>query len=394
MIALLLSIGTGIHMLARTQAIAPVLGDQHWALVVGGAALLAGGLLTWAGGIKPPAAPSQKQSEGLEKESRVDESEPASGNELAPEEAAAPDQALGTKAQPAYRTFWSGIVAHQAGAALVFAILFDASVPWPLIGAVLALGVMAIWWDNNLVREATSWPAWFEWSLQRVKPGWAAARSFVKQHVPALGRWRESRVVEYGIVMLPAIAMASLIGAPLTVGARGRWPLYASLLDGSKATLMIVILAADSLLAAGLLAALDTMWMQAKERRIKPAALLSMTTLAIVTIAVGAAPDSLVGSLDLTPSEAPEVSRWGLGLIYLLPWLLGAWLARAGNQIQRYLDMAAKIANLDWFYRAAGWAGQRLVAIVYWLGRVGEGEGWWGWALIIVALAAILLARR
>ena len=119
-----------------------------------------------------------------------------------------------------------------------------------------------------------------------------------------------------------------------------------------------------------------------------------LLSFAIAVIAVGAAPSSLVGSLNLTPPDAPDVSRWGLGLIYVVPWLLGAWLARAGRQIGRYLELAAEVANLDWFYRAAGWVGRQLVAAIYWLGRVGEGDGWWGWALIIAALAAILLGAR
>jgi hypothetical protein len=394
LISLLLSVGTGIYILARTQAIEPVLGDQRWTLVIGGAALLAGGLLTWAGGIKRAALPSQEQNDGLEVESGGGGAKQASLNQFTPGQATAPNRKPRASAQSSYRTFWSGMVTHQAGAALVFATLLDASVPWPMMGVVLALGLMAVWWDGNLLRGATAWPAWFEWSLQRVAPRWAAVRSYVVQHVPSLGRFRQSRVVEYGTVLLPMIAIASLVGAPLTIGAKGRWPLYASLLDGGRATLMVVILAADSVLAAGLLAGLETMWIQVKEHRLKPAAILSMITLAIAVVAVGTAAGRLAGSLNLTRSEIPDVSRWGLGLIYVLPWLLGAWLARAGSQIRRYLERAAEIANLDWFYRAAGWAGQRLLAVLYWLGRVGEGDGWWGWALIIVVLAAIWLNAR
>jgi hypothetical protein len=394
MTSLLLSIGTGIYLLARTQTITPILPDQHWTLVIGGATLLAGGLLTWAGSIKRPAFATQEQTEGLEDEPGAEGSRQIPTDEFLPGQAAAPDLALRSRAKRGYRTFWSGMITHQAGAALVFAILYDASVPWPLIGVVLALGLMAIWWDSILERGATARPAWFEWSVQRVKPRWTIARSYMVQLIPNWGRLRESRLLRQGTILLPIVAVASLIGAPLTVGARGRWLLYASLLDGGKATLVITILAADALLAAGLLAALGTMWMQVKENRMKPLAILSTTTLAIAVIAVGAAPSSLVGSLNLTPPDAPDVSRWGLGLIYVVPWLLGAWLARAGSQIGRYLELAAEVANLDWFYRAAGWVGRQLVAAIYWLGRVGEGDGWWGWALIIAALAAILLGAR
>jgi hypothetical protein len=37
------------------------------------------------------------------------------------------------------------------------------------------------------------------------------------------------------------------------------------------------------------------------------------------------------------------------------------------------------------------WVGKRLEGLVFWLGQVGEGGGWWGWALIILALGAIFL---
>jgi hypothetical protein len=38
--------------------------------------------------------------------------------------------------------------------------------------------------------------------------------------------------------------------------------------------------------------------------------------------------------------------------------------------------------------------GRYLVDAVYWLSRVGEGEAWWGWALIILALGVILFTMQ
>lgn len=219
-------------------------------------------------------------------------------------------------------------------------------------------------------------------------------RSNIVRRLPALERWRESWLVGLGTALLPTIALVSLIGAPLTVGARGRWPLYAALLDTGDATLLLAVLAGDTLLAAGLWTSLAIIWAQDREHRLKPGQLLSMAILALVSILLGIAPGSLTHNLGLNAASPSKVSVWGLGLIFVLPWLLGAWLARLGSRIRRYLDLAGEFVNLGWLYRAAGWAGQRLVGAIYWLGRVGEGEAWWGWALIVLILGTIFLTSR
>ena len=60
-------------------------------------------------------------------------------------------------------------------------------------------------------------------------------------------------------------------------------------------------------------------------------------------------------------------------------------------RLGRYLDMARRLLSLDWFYRAASTVGRWLAGAAYWLSQVGEGEGWWGWALIILAVGAVLV---
>ncbi|NIV30370.1 MAG: hypothetical protein GWN58_13005 [Anaerolineae bacterium] len=92
--------------------------------------------------------------------------------------------------------------------------------------------------------------------------------------------------------------------------------------------------------------------------------------------------------------ETADVSVWGLGLLYLLPWLLGVWLARFTGFQRRHLERIWDAVSLNWLYQGAGWAGQRLVDVAHWLSRVGEGDGWWGWALIILALGVILFTIR
>ena len=74
-------------------------------------------------------------------------------------------------------------------------------------------------------------------------------------------------------------------------------------------------------------------------------------------------------------------------------WRCG-WLARASRHAARHGDSARRLVELDWLYAAAGWLGRQILALVGWLGLVGEGDGWWGWALIILALGGMVFALR
>ena len=138
--ALLLSAGTGIYLLARVQTIEPGLADPGWLLLIGGVALLAGGLLAWMGSIgqtreaKPSPAPGAYVP-------KTEDSAPLSGG-------ADRQQAAGSR-QPAAAKLWSGVAIHQAGFALVFLLLVGNPVPWPLFSLTLAMGIMLIWWDGE-----------------------------------------------------------------------------------------------------------------------------------------------------------------------------------------------------------------------------------------------------
>jgi hypothetical protein len=117
-----------------------------------------------------------------------------------------------------------------------------------------------------------------------------------------------------------------------------------------------------------------------------------MLALAIPLGIWGIAPGVLSDDLGLRTAESSGVSAWGLGLVYALPWLLGAWLGRVRHSLEHFAVRVHDAVNLDWLYRTAGWASDRLVGVVRWLGLVGEGDGWWGWVLIVLALGVFLLA--
>jgi phosphate starvation-inducible membrane PsiE len=362
----------GIFLVVRAETIAPILVDQTWMLTSGAIALLVGGFLVWVGSIDALRHHGQRP------------------------------EALGA--------VWPGIAVHQTGYALAFSLLALSSVPWPLLSLALVLAQMAVWWSvgsepaaHHSPNRETSMPGrWGAWFVQRFQQWQARMRHGVAWQGPRLERWRRSWLAQHGTTALGIVGLASLAGVPLTAGALGRWSFYTTLLYDRQANLLLVALAADTFLAAGLWTALSAALRQSAERRGGLGAVLSMVSLAIVLVGLGIAPGRLYSSLGLEPSAAPQISVWGLGLLFVLPWLLGGWLARFGASLGRSprsiaseaVAVVGRIAEFNWFYQAIGWTAQRLVDAIGWLGCVGEGEAWWGWALIILALGAMFLTVR
>lgn len=344
---LLLPVGVGGLLLTRIQTLVPVLSDHPWLMAVAVMALLAGGLLAWSG-------------------------------------------AAGSTDRPG---FWPGALVHQTGFVLALGLLLAGAAPWPLVSLIPALGAVAIWWDSNGEKEVVARPGWLAWMLRQANAWWAKARSYGVERIPILARWDASRFAQRARGFVLAVALASLAGAPLTAGARARWPFYAAWLKRGDPILLLV-LAVDTFLIAGLWIAARAAWEQAREHRPGLAPQLAMIGLVIPLLVLGIAPGILGEGLGLKAIDTPSVSRWGLGLLYLLPWLLGVWLARTRSPLSDHLARVRDIVNLDWLYRGAGWVGRRLEGAAYWLGRVGEGDGWWGWVLVILALGVILLQAR
>jgi hypothetical protein len=347
MASFLLPCGTGLYLLARVQTLAPVLSDRPWWLLGGGVMLLAGGMLTW---LTSP---------------------------------------------------WPGLALHQAGYGLLFVILLGGGqtgatglpIPWPVVSLTLALSILAIWWDS--VQEQASPTHWkgLGWLLERIESWRARARSYATSHWPLLQEWGESWLGQRQTAILPAIALASLAGLPLTVGAIGRWRLYAGILHQGNAALLLVTMLADTLLVAGLWAAMRTT-LEWATNRVSAMSLVAITALVLFAVVWGISPGGLAGATGLDPVESSGVSAWGVGFLFVLPWLVGTWLFYLSIRHAGSLDRLRRFVSVHSPYRAALWAGDRLVGSLHWLSQVGEGEGWWGWALILLALTALLLVGR
>ena len=347
--ALLLPIGAGGYLLARVQTLMPVLSDRPWAMAVAVVGLLAGGLLVWSA--------SARSSEN-----------------------------------PLPERWWIGLLVYQAAYILSFVPLMAGGTPWPIVSTVLVLAVLAIWWDTALDGQARP-SRGLEWFSARVRPWWSRVQASTVDRLPLPYWWRAAQPGRYAVVLLPATALASLAGMPLTLGARGRWPYYAAWLKRGDPALLLVLLA-DTLLVAGLWPALTASWEQGRDSRPRPGALLAMLGLTVSSVLLGLAPGILTSGLGLQAVETGGVSAWGLGLIYALPWLLGIWLGRFKGLRSRHLERVWDAVSLNWFYRGVSWAGDSLVNMLRWLSKVGEGDGWWGWALIVLALGVILFTMR
>jgi hypothetical protein len=363
-ILLLLSANAGLYLVLRTQSVTPVLSDQSWMMVAGGAALLAGGVLAWTAGLQSRGQRSNRPDQGT----------------IETEDSPVPGLARS----------WPGIAVHQAGYALAFVLLVSASMPWPMLSMTVALSMLAIWWDGTLEGTSGSGIPRREGLVEGLEAWRTRAGTYIAAQVPSVERWRGSWPARHGAALFPAIALASLAGLPLTIGALGRWPFYATLLKSGQASMLIAVVVADASLAAGLWLALGTILKQDGEQRPNLAALLALAGLAVAVLIIGIAP----GAVGLERMESQGVSFWALGVVYVLPWLVGGWLTRVRARSGDYVAAVRRIVGLGWVYRAANWAGQRLVTVVHWLGQVGEGEAWWGWALVILALGAMLLIIR
>jgi formate hydrogenlyase subunit 3/multisubunit Na+/H+ antiporter MnhD subunit len=348
--AVLLPVGTGIYLVARVQALSPLLAETQGLMALGMLAVIAGGLLVWAGGLI--ASAQEEDGAGIAR-------------------------------------LWSAGLVYQTGYAAVLALLFPRAALWPILCLPVASGALVIWWDAGLTRDEGARTGWLGQAWHSTAPQRARLNARVMERLPGLERWRSSTSMRSLLALLPAIALASIAGAPMTAGFHLRWPLYAALLKQGSPNLLLMFVA-DVFVLAGFWLVLGPTLRRADRRRNAPAAILAAGLLALALIVAGMVRDGF----QLRPVLPAGVSVWGSGLLFVLPWLFGAWVARWGSHLADYAPVLQAAVRLDWLYRAASWVGERLVGLFYWLGQVGEGDGWWGWALIILALGAVFLAAR
>lgn len=342
---LLLPCGAGLYLLARTQAVAPVLGAQGWLPIIIVLLMLGGGLLAWLNGV------------------------------------------------------WPGLPVQQLGLAIGFIwLLGDGQpppVPWPSVTLTLALGVLAVWWNGS----AEAAPAGIRLPApvaERLAPAWASLRAAVEAQVAPLSRWRGTWLGRRQAAVWPAIALGSLAGFPLTAGAIGRWLFYGEVLFRGQALLLVVALIADVLASAAIWTALWAALEAAASRRLRPSSVVSMVGLTVPLVLWGLVPELLGRGLGLAVHQPVQVSPWGLGLLFVLPWLAGGWLAVSSitRRPPEVVEGLRRALHTDWPQRVGSWLSNALVAGLHWLGQVGEGEGWWGWALILLILGALYLVAR
>lgn len=302
----------------------------------------------------------------------------------------------------AIAAIWPGLAIHQTGMALTYAALQGTSTPWPLVSLVLALGLAAIWWDSQSpFPSRRDRPVLALGLLQpvrrRLETRLSEARASLATRFRAVLHWRGIRVAQYWAALAPCIAVASLVGVPATAGGVGRWRLYTTLLRSGRAVLLIGILIADLFLCAGLWRLARYVLSEARTRRPGVIPTLVMMALGVFLVAAGTAPAAVVDGLGPNvagTARSSGVSGLGVALLYSLPWLLGGWLAYTIEPSRpQYLRFLPRIVNLDWAFRLSAWLADRLAGAVHWLGQVGEGEGWWGWAVIVLALGTMLLAN-
>ncbi len=358
-----LAIGVGGYLLARAQAIGPGLGGYSGMLKVGIMALLAGGILAWTGLAGSARRPDQAQDEQI-----------------------AAEENKGSQA------FLLGVVVHQTGWILIVVSLLKGGVAWVVSAVVLALAVLTLWEGRWQVREPAPWLSWGTGISRMVHRWWDRVASGIAPGF--VETWQRARSwLRGGAWWLPAVALASMAGFPLTAGALGRWSAYGALLREGNARTLLVVLVADTLLVAGLGLAFRR-FLQRADQSVRASFVIAGFVFDILLVIIGIASGSLSKRLSIEPVPGPGVSVWGLGLVYGLPWLVGGWLAYAGRRWKRILAHGQRIVGLDWLFEGASWLGRQVVHGLHWLSQVGEGEGWLGWALIFLSLGAILFLAR
>ncbi len=296
----------------------------------------------------------------------------------------------------------------------------------PQVGALLALGGAALIIGAVLAwGERDGWRALYFVALNRI--GYIVASTalagtqavtvvvgsvinlFVSLVLLFLGRsqWEEvgSRWLTLWLKALPGIAIASLIGFPLTLGFSGRWSFYRALLPELNMPLLITSVLADAVLCAALLRIWPNLGADARPMRwdVVIPYLAGMTPLALSLLILGVHPPllvSLVAPLNGGPTFAPLLDLLSsvdvplLAAVLLPPlggYLLHRWQPTALDEFGWLWKGMGNVLCLGWLYRLIGRIGLGIGVVMRGVVAMIEGEHYLSWTILLAIVALFLL---
>jgi hypothetical protein len=215
---------------------------------------------------------------------------------------------------------------------------------------------------------------------------------------------------KYGLwLRAPAgLAIASLMGLPLTMGFVGRTILYRSLFALGQPYLWGLSMVADAVLFAALFRVGSDLLSAPSNRTASPEwitwlpHLAGAIVLAAPLVLLGIHPSLasfLAADMDL-PAAAELIGRADIALwaALLLP-LGGGYLLHQGQKaiLERstaFWKGLSALLGLDWLHRWLWKVGWGIGAVLRRLAQVIEGRGYLGWTLLLAFIAFLLLASK
>jgi formate hydrogenlyase subunit 3/multisubunit Na+/H+ antiporter MnhD subunit len=199
------------------------------------------------------------------------------------------------------------------------------------------------------------------------------------------------------------LAIASLVGVPLTLGFVGRWHLYHSLMAGGYPAFLALSLLAEAFLFAALLRMWSAISVNASPSELTherlsivgaallaaPVLVLGLHAPVLSSLMEGVPFPTLVGLLRLT-----TIVQW---VTFLLP-LLGGYLLQRHRQrifdpVEGFWLKLSMVLRLEWLYNLLGQIVAGAAGALRIVGRVSEGRGYLGWIAVLGLLAFLFLRR-
>lgn len=200
------------------------------------------------------------------------------------------------------------------------------------------------------------------------------------------------------------LAIASLVGVPLTSGFVGRWHLYHSLLTGSHLAFLALSLLAETFLFAALL----RMWSvvsinpSPSELAYERLSVVGAALLAAPVLILGLHPPVLRPLIEVVPFptlvgllRSTTIARW---VAFFLPPLGGYLLQRHRQRIFDPIEIfwlkLSTALRLEWLYSLLGQIVTGAAGTLDIVGRVSEGKGYLSWIAVMGLLVFLFLRGR